>query len=128
LDESAAEAMSHVVEDDDSVIVPAAPEEYLGHQQHASPRDRHALLLAKSLEARRTAIPILLVSGAVLALAGVLKFVVPEASPLHDFPDWMGFVFFGVAAPLLALGILNMLQVRSELMKKTAEKTESPGA
>lgn len=120
--------MSHVVEDDDSVIVPAAPEEYLGHQQHTPGRSRHALLQAKSLEARRTAIPILLVSGMVLALAGILKFVVPEASPLHDFPDWMGFVFFGLAAPLLALGVLNMLQVRAELMTKTAEETESASA
>lgn len=113
-----AEAMTHVVEGDDSVIVPAAPMEYLAHSAPARPRI--AMLQAKSLEARRTAIPVLLTAGVMFLIAGALRFVVGEESPASDLPIWMSVVLFALAAALVTAGIFNMLQVRNDLARQRA--------
>jgi hypothetical protein len=112
-----AEAMTHVVEGDDSVNIPAAPMEFLGHArtipQHASVH----MMKPESLEGRRTAIPILLVTGLMFGVGGTLKFFVGEESPVADFPMWMPIVMFVLAGILLVLGVLNMIRVGSELAK-----------
>ena len=107
--------MTHVVEDDDSVNVPAAPIEYLGHARAAPQHKRMAMMTTKSLEAHRTAIPILLVCGIMFALAGVLKFVVGDESPISDFPLWMPILLFVLAGLSLIVAVLNMLHVRRML-------------
>jgi hypothetical protein len=107
--------MTHVVEDDDSVNVPAAPMEYLGHARAAPQHKRIAMMTTKTLEARRTAIPILLVCGFMFALAGVLKFVVGDESPISDFPIWMPIMLFVLAGASIIIAVLNMLYVSKTL-------------
>lgn len=118
-----AEAMTHVVEDDDSVIVPAAPMEYLGHARVAPQQKRIGMLRTKSVEARRTAIPILLVCGVMFALGGTLKFVVGDESPISDFPIWMPIVLFVLALGSISIAVLNMLQVGKLLAEQPAAET-----
>jgi protein-S-isoprenylcysteine O-methyltransferase Ste14 len=113
-----AEAMTHVVEDDDAVIMPAAPMEYLGHARVAPKHKRIAMLKTKSLQARRTAIPILLVLGIMFTIAGLLKFFVSDESPVSEFPIWMPIVFFVLAAICLVLAVLNMAHVGKMLAEQ----------
>ena len=119
--------MEHVVEGDDSVTVPAPPLEYLGHRPAAhAPSARMQIMQARSLEGKRTAIPVLLTAGMLFIIAGTLKFLVGPESPLYDFPIWMPLVLFGLSIPMLTLAALNMLQVRS-IMAEQAAKTQVPG-
>ena len=110
--------MTHVVEDDDSAIVPAAPMEYLGHARVAPQHKRIAMMTTKSLEARRTAIPILLVCGFMFAVAGMLKFVVGDESPIADFPIWMPIMLFVLAGASIIVAVLNMLYVSKVLAEQ----------
>lgn len=114
--------MTHVIEGEDAVNVPAAPMEYLGHARVQASHAHMPKLLAKSMEGRRTAIPVLLVSGLMFAVAGALKYVVGEDSPISDFPAWMSISLFAVAAVLIAVAVLNMLQVRQQLGAIAAAK------
>jgi len=112
-----AEAMTHVVDEGDSVMVPAAPMEYLGHAHAAPQRSSVRMLKLESLGARRTAIPVLLVSGVMFAAAGALKFISGEQSPISQFPMWMPILMFCLSGVLLVLGVLNMLHVATQLSK-----------
>jgi hypothetical protein len=104
--------------------VPAAPLEYLGHAKIAPQQGSVRMLKPQSLEGRRTAIPVLLVSGLMFGVAGALKFVVGEESPIYEFPNWMPIVMFCLSGVLLVLAILNMFHVGNELSKlNTRAKT-----
>jgi hypothetical protein len=92
--------------------------EYLGHARVAPQHKRIAMLKTKSLEARRTAIPILLVLGIMFTIAGLLKFVVGDESPISDFPIWMPIVLFVLAAMSLLLAVLNMSHVGKMLAEQ----------
>jgi membrane associated rhomboid family serine protease len=114
--------MKRVAADDDSVIVPPPPKEFLAHATAAPSRPQIALLQTKSLEARRTAIPVLLTSGVIFAVAGALRFVMGDESPLADFPAWMSFALFALAGVCLCIAILNMVQVRAQLAQKGRQR------
>ena len=83
------------------------------------------MLTAKSLEARRTFIPILLTTGVMFFLAGVSKFIVGDQSPIADYPAWMPIALFSLAGTLLIVAILNMLQVRSQMARQAS--SQEPG-
>jgi hypothetical protein len=115
----AADESADAQEDDDSVIVPAAPMEFLGHAPvHPT---RHKARAQKfdldSMKFRRTTIPIFFTSGVLLFLAGALRFVVGTDAPLSDLPVWLAFVSWGAAAVMMAGAIMNMLRVRNQLGK-----------
>ncbi len=93
----------------------SAPMEYLGHNPTAAPHAHMPKLATKSIEARRTAIPVLLAAGVMFAVAGVLKFVAGEEAPISDFPAWMSISLFGIAAVLIIVAVLNMLHVSHQL-------------
>jgi membrane associated rhomboid family serine protease len=114
--------MRRVVTGDDSVIVPAAPKELLAHATAAPSRPQVALLQPKSLEARRTAIPVLLTTGVIFAVAGALKFILGDESPLADFPLWMPVALFALSGVCLTVAILNMMQVRAMLAQKPRQR------
>lgn len=102
------------LDDDDVVIVPAAPISSLGHQTHhrygAAPEP-----YVKSLRFRRTAIPVLLTTSAILLAVVGLKFVVHPDSVLATLPPRTLLTLFGAAAVLLIVAALNMAQVRQQL-------------
>jgi len=114
--------MRRVADDDDSVIVPPPPKEYLAHATAAPSRPKIALLQTKSLEARRTAIPVLLTSGVIFAVAGALRFLMGDESPLAEFPAWMSFALFALSGLCLSVAIINMLQVRTQLAQKGRQR------
>ena len=96
------------------MIVPAAPMSaftYTPSHKPAAPK----LPFYKTLNFRQTVIPILLTCGVMLLVMASLKFVVNPDSPLAALPGWMPVVLVVIAAGLLAVAVLNMLQVRQQL-------------
>ncbi len=116
--EHQAEAMENVVEDDDSVIVPAPPMEALGHQHLEYARPHVRVPTFKSMSIRRTLIPVLLTSGVMISLFGIVKFVVPEEAALSMLPPWMCLIAICMGLALASLGVLNMLLVRQQLISQ----------
>jgi len=75
----------------------------------------------KSLSLQQTMIPVLLTSGVMFSLFSVFKPIVAEDSWLGAVPSWMSFLALGVGLAFIALGILNMLLVRQQLITQAAE-------
>ena len=69
----------------------------------------------KSINFRRTLIPILLTSGVLMLAFGMLKFVIGPDSSLSDLPTWISAVLFLLAAILLGFAALNMVSVKKAL-------------
>lgn len=113
-------AEAEAAEADDMMMAPAAPMEYLAHTP-SRPRHDPRLQVLKSLHFRRTLIPILLTTGALLLILCGAVFVVGADSPFANLRKsenvWipMGLGIAGLL--LLGLAALNMLHVRSELFK-----------
>ena len=118
------------LDDDDVVIVPAAPLSSLG------PRPTHrpvssGVPLFKSLVFRRTAIPVLLTSGLLMLAVAGFRYVVDPDSVLALLPPWISVVLLAAAALLLLVAALNMAQVRQQLTAESAGRAgsrPSPGA
>jgi hypothetical protein len=102
------------VDEDDRVVVPAARLSALGHQPHHRPRAARVPMF-KTLQFRRTAIPILLTTGLILLAVVGLKFVVHPDSALAALPSGMIAALVGAAAVLMLVALLNMAQVRRQL-------------
>jgi hypothetical protein len=104
-----------VIYDDDVMAIPTAPPQALATKPPAAP-DQHTRLLAR-VNTRRTFIPILLTLGVAFPLVGLWWFTRGLDSPLRlagvAFPVSM----FIVGATMLALAVLNMLQVRAMLQQ-----------
>ena len=108
---------SQVVDDDDSVIVPAPDASVFNPKKKSitSAEARAKIQKKKRLEYRRTLIPILLTTGTLLLIFGVLKFLAGPDSQLANLPGWAPLVLLGVGAFLLVLAAINMLSVKQEL-------------
>jgi hypothetical protein len=76
--------------------------------------------LFRSLGFRRTIIPVLLTTGAMLIAMGITKWIVDEQSPLGRLPAWSGVLLVLVGFMLVAAGVGNMLMVRNELSRNAA--------
>jgi hypothetical protein len=103
------------VDEDDAVIVPAAPLSALGPRRHAAPAPSAAAAAARALNRRRTVIPVLLTGALLLLVTAALKFVVDPDAPLAGLPVWVPFVLIVLAAVILGVAGLNMAQVRKQL-------------
>jgi hypothetical protein len=114
----------NVVDDDDSVIVPAPdPSAFIPRQKSTGSAEARAAVAAKkNLEYRRTLIPILLTCGTLLLGFGILKFVAGSDSTLQFIPSWIPIGLLCTGALLLALAGVNMMSVKQQL---TAAKSES---
>jgi hypothetical protein len=114
-EEEAAEA-----EADDMMMAPAAPVEYLAHTP-AKPKHDPRLQVLKSLSFRRTLIPILLTTGALLLVLCAGVFVVGADSPFANLRTsanvWIPIAMAITALLLLGLAAFNMLHVRYQLMQ-----------
>jgi hypothetical protein len=121
-----ADAVAHVVEDDDSVSVPPPPIEYLGHSHPHAPHGGGAWAPVpkyQSLEYRRTLIPVLLTTGLCLVVVGFTKWVCAPDTLLGAQPMWMTAVCFTLGALSFALGLLNMIQVKVLVEKARADRS-----
>jgi hypothetical protein len=89
----------------------APPIEYRSAPRRPPPRPP----FFKTLGFRRTSIPILLSTGVMMLLMGVLRFVVDEASPLAMLALWTTVMLLVAGPVLILLGVANMLHVKKEL-------------
>jgi protein-S-isoprenylcysteine O-methyltransferase Ste14 len=98
------------------LAVPPAPREHMAViEYHDAPTLRSHLPSMETSDMRQTIVPILLTTGTISALAGVLKFSVSEDSPMYALPKWIGFGLIGLGIALLAVALVNMFALRSQL-------------
>ena len=102
------------VDEDDRVIVPAAPLSSLGPRAHPRPSAPRVPMF-KTLKFRRTAIPILLTAGAILLAVVALRFLVNPDAVLATLPLGMCAALAGAAVLLWGVAAMNMAQVRHQL-------------
>lgn len=107
-----------VTTDDDAVMVPAPSPESLGHV-HTKPTAAHHAHLPtiKSVEARRTVIPVLLTCGLLLVIAATMRLVTSPDTPLRSLPPWMSWAGYALAVLLWSVALINMFSVRKELQR-----------
>jgi hypothetical protein len=104
-----------VIDDDDSVIVPAYETAKLARPSTSAALARAKVAKHKRLEFRRTFIPVLLTTGVLMFLFGVAKFLIGDESSLSSLPNWMPMVLFAGALVMLGLAAVNMLSVCKEM-------------
>lgn len=108
VDENETTAMQPI-DEDDAVIVPAAPLSSLGHRPQA-PQVRPTDVAARRQRARQTAVPILLTLGVLLLAAAGLRLVVDPDAPLGSVPPWLSLAAAAAGLLFLALAALNLIQ------------------
>jgi hypothetical protein len=97
------------IDEDDAVVVPAAPLSALG--PHARPAvRRHSRSAASAQKFRQTIIPILVTLGALMFVTAALKYVVHPDAPLAALPGWVALVLVGGGVVLMLLAVINMIQ------------------
>ena len=119
------EETSNVVasDEDDQVIVPAAPISTLGYgmEHHGISRVKE-IVMKRKLEFRRMMIPIYLTLGLLLIVTAALRFILDPESVLAVIlnPLWAPIVLALVGVAMIALCVLTMLQVKDQLEKQAA--------
>ena len=119
-----------VVDDDDTIAIPAPPPEVFAPRPTAAAKKRTPA--QAGIELRRTLIPILLTFGVSLPIIGAWWFTRGPESPIRAAGLALPITMFVVGAVLLLLAVLNMLQVRAMLYPPgtrsgaTPQQTHSP--
>jgi hypothetical protein len=108
-----ADAVAHVVEDDDTLNLPPPPEEVFGARRPPPGRPRREPLF-RTLHFKQTLIPILLTMGVLLSGIAAWTFSMGEESPLAT-DLWIPGVVLGIGVLMLLFAALTMLQVKSQL-------------
>lgn len=116
--EAEAQAIAHVVEDDDTLNLPAPSPEMLAHRPLPSRAKKE--LISRTVGFKQTLIPILLTMGVMMAGIAAWSFALGEESPVAA-AAWIPMAVLGIGAVMLVLAVITMLQVRSQL-----NKTASP--
>jgi hypothetical protein len=114
------------IDDDDAVIVPAPPVEYLGHTHHHPPARAGAGRQPSfyAVEYRRTIIPILFTTGIMMIVFGAARYFVDPDSPLGLQGIWFPLFLFGFGAVSLAACAISVLQLRQVLAKEARGKKQ----
>jgi hypothetical protein len=113
---------------EEPAFIPAAPFETLGRVNRSASAPHVHLPSLKSLAARRTIIPILLTVGLMLMVSATMRLMVSQDTPLSTLPTWAAPAGYVMGGLLLAVAVINMLQVRSELSRKAAAKARADSA
>ena len=111
-----AEAVAHVVEDDDTLNLPAPSAEMLAHRP-APPKRPQRELLSRTVGFKQTLIPILFVMGVMMAGVGAYCLMLGEESPVAA-AAWIPMVLIATGALLLLFLAITMLQVHNQLKKQ----------
>jgi hypothetical protein len=110
--EAEAAAVAHVIEDDDTLNLPAPSPDMLVHRP-APPRPKRELL-SRTLGFKQTLIPILLTMGVLMIGIAAWSFALGEESPIAgDRVIHLSLLAIGVV--MLGFGVLTMFQVKSQL-------------
>jgi hypothetical protein len=115
--EAEAQAIARVVEDDDTLNLPAPSPEMLAHRP-LPPRAKGELI-SRTVGFKQTLIPILLTMGVLMAGIAAWSFALGDESPVAA-AAWIPMAVLGIAAVMLILAVITMLQVRSQLSKAAA--------
>jgi hypothetical protein len=112
--EAEAQAIARVVEDDDTLNLPAPSPEMLAHRP-LPPRAKGELI-SRTVGFKQTLIPILLTMGVLMAGIAAWSFALGDESPVAA-AAWIPMAVLGIAAVMLILAVITMFQVRSQLSK-----------
>ena len=109
-----ADAIAHIVEDDDTLNLPApGPEAFAPRRPPVRPKRE---LVSRTVGFKQTLIPILLSQGVLLPLIATYLLVLGEESPLAGHA-WIPLSLLGIGLVLLLFAVITMLQVRNQLAK-----------
>ena len=113
-----------MLDDDDAVIVPAPPIEYLGHTHphHPPVRAGGPQPAFYAIEHRRTIIPVLFTIGISMFAFGAARYVVSPDSPLGLQGAWFSFVLFGFGLVCLAACAVSVMQLQQVLAKQAKKR------
>ena len=109
-------SLANVIDDDDRVNIPAPGPAAFVHRPTAT-KARPAPIYTR-LTFRRTIIPILLTMGIALPGCAVWWAIQDEDSPLKSLGVKFPLTFVGLGLVMLALAIVNMIQVKNTLAEK----------
>ena len=113
--DTAGEWVGSAPDDDDAMLAPAPDASAFAY--HAPPSRSTGKKLAQSSEFKQTLIPILLTSGLLLIVFGLLKFILGPDSPYSNLPGWVIGMTCGMGALLLVFALFTMLQVKDQLSR-----------
>ena len=108
-----AEAVAHIVEDDDTLNMPAPTPDMIAYRRPAPP-PRKRVHLSRTLGFKQTIIPVLLTMGVLLPAIAGWNFALGEESPIADAP-WIPLTLLGIGLIMLVLGVITMFQVKHQL-------------
>jgi hypothetical protein len=107
-----ADAIAHVVEDDDTLNMPApGPEAFAPRRPPVRPKRER---VSRTVGFKQTLIPVLLSQGILLPLIAIYLLVLGEESPLAGH-TWIPLSLLGVGLVLLLFWLITALQVRNQL-------------
>jgi hypothetical protein len=106
-----ADAIAHVVEDDDTLNLPAPPPEAFAHRP---PPPRPYRPASRTVGFKQTMIPILLTMGVMLSGIAAWSFVLGEESPVAGHA-WIPIAVLAIGVVMLGFAVMTMLQVRNQL-------------
>lgn len=109
---------AEIVDDDDSVIMPALEASSYKPKSKTTADVRAQISRKRNLEYRRTLIPVLLMTGTLMIVFGILRFFTGPDSMLANLPVWLPIVLLSGGLILLALAGVNMLSVKHQLDAK----------
>lgn len=112
-----ADAIAHVVEDDDTLNMPTpGPEAFAPRRPVVRPKRE---LVSRTVGFKQTLIPILLSQGVLFPLIATYLLVLGEESPLAGHA-WIPLSLLGIGLVLLLFAVVTMLQVRNQLAQMAA--------
>jgi hypothetical protein len=115
-----ADAVAHVIEDDDTLNLPPPPPESLAHPKAPKPRGPRQLK-SRTVEFKQTMIPPLLVSGLLLGGIAGYSLMLGEESPLAT-QSWFPITLAVIGGVLLIFAVITMLQVAAQLKREREER------
>jgi hypothetical protein len=107
---------SEIIDDDDMMAIPAPEASVFQAKSRSTGTDTRARIAARrSLEFRRTLIPILFTSGVLMLGFASLKLVADPDSSLVAVPIWVPALLVCGGVIFLALGVVNMFSVKQQM-------------
>ena len=110
--------MGPAPEDDDAMLAPAPDREFLA--AHTLSYKAPTVRAPQGPGVKQTMVPILLTSGALLIVFGLLKFLLGPDSPYSGLPGWVVGMVLAMGALLVGLGIFTAFQVKEQLARQAA--------
>jgi len=108
-----AEGLAHVVEDDDTLNMPAATPDMIAYRRPAPP-PRKRVHLSRTVGFKQTIIPTLLTLGVLLPALALWSFLLGEESPVYG-ANWIPLTLLGIGAVMLVFAVVTMFQVKHQL-------------